>query len=183
MPQLEDMKASYEKHKNLKAAALELGIGWQNLYLKLRKAGVQITGDKSRYGSDKDRLAAFAESQFRRIVPFAVSQNDLQWQSRVDFLVGTYKVDIKAARAHRGSQKFSATRWMFSVKKQEFCADFIVCFALPDNYQHKIFLLPCELVSKYQTVSIPTAHDSKSKWLQYEVSEDGLRGFFEDLLA
>lgn len=50
---------AYEKHKNLKLAAEELGIKWQYLYVILRKEGVAVCGDKSRYGSDKDRLAEF----------------------------------------------------------------------------------------------------------------------------
>ena len=29
----------YEKHKNLKIAANELGVKWQSLYIRLKKAG------------------------------------------------------------------------------------------------------------------------------------------------
>lgn len=176
------IKASYAKHMNLKLAADELGMKWQNLYVKLRKLGVAVTGDKARYGSDKDRLAAFAELEFRRIVPFAQCQNEIKYQSKFDFLVGSEKIDIKAANLKQGCKKFAARRWAFSVKKQEFCADFIVCFAMHDS-GYRIFLIPGELVRNYQTISIAEDKASKGKWLQYEISQSELTEFFKELIA
>lgn len=172
---------AYQKHKNLKLAAQELGMKWQTLYVQLRQLGIPVTGDKARYGSDKDRLAAAAELEFKKLVPFAEDQNQITFQSKFDFLVGKEKVDIKASKEKQGCKRFSATRWSFSVKKQEFCADFIVCFAFTES-AYRIFLLPGELVRNYQTVSISTATDSKSKWLQYEVTPMELTQFFFDLM-
>lgn len=172
------IRAAYEKHKNLKLAAEELGIKWQSLYVELRKLGVAVTGDKFRYGSDKDRMAAQAELEFKRIVPFAEYQNSIKFQSKFDFLVGKERVDIKASKAHHGSKKFTAKRWAFSVKKQEFCADFIVCFAMSDE-NTRIFMIPGEIVRNYQTISIAENKNSKSKWLQYEISEQDLTEFFK----
>lgn len=171
---------AYEKHKNLKLAADELGMKWQSLYVELRKAGVAVTGDKARYGSDKDKLAATAELEFKRLVPFAQDQNSGKFQSKFDFLVGVEKVDIKASTAHQGSKQFKAKRWAFSVKKQEFCADFIVCFAMLD-VGYRIFLIPGECVRHYQTVSISSESNAKSKWLQYEVQQHELSEFFTQL--
>jgi hypothetical protein len=174
------IELAYNKHKNLKLAAEELGIKWQSLYIQLRKLGVAVTGDKARYGSDKDRLAAQAELEFKRLVPFAESQNSIKFQSKFDFLVGSEKVDIKASRQAQGCKRFKAKRWAFSVKKQEFCADFIVCFAMVD-IGYRIFLIPGECVRNYQTISISTSSCSKSKWLQYEVSADDISEFFKQL--
>ena len=67
---------AYRKHKNLKIAARELGMAWQALYVILRKAGEPVTGDKLRYGSDRDKLGALAEAEFKRLVPFAQDLND-----------------------------------------------------------------------------------------------------------
>jgi len=173
---------AYEKHKNLKLAADELGMKWQNLYVELRKAGVQVTGDKMRYGSDKDKLAARAEVEFLRLVPFAQDQNKCEFQSKFDFLVGNEKVDIKASNPRQGSKQFKATRWAFSVKKQEFCADFIVCFAMMDS-GYRLFLVPGEMVRNYQTISISTEKNTKSKWLQYEVQPHDLSEFFSQLIS
>lgn len=175
------IKAAYAKHMNLKLAADELGMKWQNLYVKLRKLGVSVTGDKARYGSDKDRLAAFAEMEFKRLVPFSVNQNEIIFQSKFDFMVGAEKVDIKAAKLAQGCKRFSAKRWAFSVKKQEFCADFIVCFAMTDE-AYRIFLIPGELVRNYQTISIAESEKSKSKWLQYEITQADLSEFFADIV-
>lgn len=175
------IKTVYEKHKNLKLAADELGIKWQTLYVQLRKAGVPVTGDKMRYGSDKDRIASMAELEFIKLVPFAKNQNEIKFQSKFDYLVGNEKVDIKASRPAQGSKNFKATRWAFSVKKQEFCADFIVCFAMCD-IGYRLFLIPGELVRNYMTISISTNNNSKSKWLQYEVVPDDLYDFFTELI-
>jgi len=173
-----DIAEVYNRHKNLKLAAAELGIKWQTLYLKLRELNIPVTGDKARYGSDKDRLAARAEMEFRRLVPFAVNQNEIKFQSKFDFLVGAEKIDIKASTLKPGSARFPALRWAFSVKKQEFCADFIVCFGMIED-SHKIFLIPGECVRNYQTISI--SQNGKSKWLQYEISPNELAEFFIDL--
>ena len=62
---------SYSRLKNLKLVGLELGIPWQTVYVHLRAAGVPVTGDKKRYGSDTDRLAAKAEALFAELVPAA----------------------------------------------------------------------------------------------------------------
>jgi hypothetical protein len=175
-----DIAEVYGRHKNLKLAADELGVKWQALYVQLRKTGVQVTGDKARYGSDKDRLAARAELEFKSLVPFAVNQNSIQFQSKFDFLVGSEKVDIKASGLNQGCKKFAAKRWAFSVKKQEFCADFIVCFAMQEP-DYRIFLIPGELVRNYQSISIPESKNSKSKWLQYEISKTDLTEFFTEI--
>lgn len=174
------IKEAYEKHKNLKLAAAELGMKWQSLYVQLRKAGIAVTGDKARYGSDKDRLAAQAELEFKRLVPFAKDQNIEKFQSKFDFLVGKEKVDIKASNEHQGSKQFKAKRWAFSVKKQEFCADFIVCFAM-NEFGYRVFLIPGECVRHYQTISISTEENSRSKWRQYEIEPCDLAEFFNSL--
>ena len=47
---------AYRKHMNLKLAAAELGVAWQSLYVRLKQLGEPVTGDKMRYGSDRDKL-------------------------------------------------------------------------------------------------------------------------------
>ncbi|CAL9963606.1 hypothetical protein VPHF99_0085 [Vibrio phage F99] len=42
------MKEVYDKHKNLKIAAEELGMVWQTLYWNLNKVRHPVTGDKER---------------------------------------------------------------------------------------------------------------------------------------
>ena len=175
---IESIKSAYEKHRNLKIAADELGIKWQRLYVMLRSAGIPVTGDKARYGSSKDRMAARAELEFSRLVPSAISQNAIKFQAEVDFLVGSEKVDVKASTLHRGSKNFAALRWAFSVKKQEFCADFIVCFAITEG-GYRILMIPGEVVRKYMTISV--SEKGKSKWLQYEVTQEELTQFFTEL--
>lgn len=173
---------AYAKHKNLKLAAQELGMVWQTLYVRLKKQGIPVTGDKSRYGSDKDRLAAFGEQEFIKLVPFAEDQNSKKFQSKFDYLACNQKIDIKTSSLKQGNPRFASRRWAFSVKKQEFCADFVVCFAITDeDKNYRVFLIPGELVRNYQTVSI--SENGKSKWLDYEVKPNELSDFFKEYLS
>lgn len=177
---MSDIAVVYNKHRNLKLAAAELGMKWQTLYVQLRKAGVPVTGDKLRYGSDSDRLAAIAELEFNKLVPFAENQNALKFQAKCDFLVGKEKVDVKCARLRRGCRRFPALRWAFCIKKQVVCADFMVCFAMLQEGGYRTLLIPGELIRNLSTISLP--QEGKSKWWQYEVAPSDIPEFFAALI-
>jgi len=49
---------AYEKHKNLKLAANDVGLPWQTVYVHLKRAGVPVVGDKLRF----EPGATFAET-------------------------------------------------------------------------------------------------------------------------
>lgn len=164
---------AYEKHKNLKLAAAELGIKWQTLYVRLRKAGISVTGDKLRYGSETDRLAAMTEHEFMRLVPKAESRNAKEWQAKVDFYVSGLGVDVKASRIGK------ANRWNFCVKKQEFTADFLVCFAY-EGTSYRVLLVPGEIARRYQTLHVRRAFTGK--WADYEIDPQDIASFFDDLI-
>ena len=157
---------AYEKHKNLKLAASEIGIKWQTLYCRLRKQGIQVCGDKTRYGTPKDQLATFAESGFKRLVPDAINMNSVEWQSKYDFSVNGYKIDIKSATQKRGLKRSNSMRWAFSIKKQSVICDFICCFCMNEKREiEKILLIPRELFEGMQTISVATSGNSKWKGL------------------
>ena len=174
---MNDIVEAYRKHKNLKLAADELGIKWQTLYCQLKKVGEPITGDKARYGSDRDRLAARAEKLFKDLVPFAVDQNAIEFQAKVDYVVCDQRVDVKASMLAKSCNRYESTRWAFSIKKQQFCADFVVCFAFyPDSDEYKTLLIPGEMIRHCQTVSISSR--GRSKWLQFLIDPLDLQEFF-----
>jgi hypothetical protein len=170
---------AYRQHQSLKVAAQHVGIPWQTVYVHLRKAGEPVIGDKLKYGSETDRLAAKAERLFLELVPFAVDQNSRQFQSKVDFLVGGLGVDVKAARLRPHSIKSS--RWMFSIKKQEAVADFFVCLGFDDKGTEveTLLLVPGEIARKHVTIS----HTSRrGKWSDYRIKPDELAPFFDQML-
>jgi hypothetical protein len=174
--------ASYEKHKNLKIVGSELNIPWQTVYVFLRNAGVPVTGDKLRYGSDSDRLAASAERSFLELVPRAVDQNRNKFQSKIDFTVNGYGVDVKAAnRKVIGKSKVGT--WPFSIKKQEIFADFFVCFAMDNDGKIKhTLLIPAELSKNYSTIRIGDGEKSiNGKWWDYLIDKDKISDFFDSL--
>lgn len=175
----QEITDAYARLKNLKLVGKELGIPWQTVYVKLREDRVSVVGDKHRYGSDKDRLAATAESEFQSIIPWAHNNNKDSFQPKVDFTVGTIGVDVKSSRLHKSNARYKSRRWSFSVKKQEMAADFIVCFAYSDDGASRILLIPCEIIRKYQTVSIGEKFDGM--WSEFEVSRNDLPVFFREV--
>ena len=178
--------AAYDKHKNLKLAAEELGIKWQKLYVNLRDYGHPVTGDKERYGSEVDKFACATEDLFKDLVPIAVNLNDTKFQAKMDFKVGSYSVDVKASTKKDGyknnPKKNPAFRWAFSCKVQEVHADFLVCFCFSgDDIQHqgkveKILLIPAEFFKNKQSLSVSC---TKSKWYEFEVTDKELTEFFQ----
>lgn len=171
---------AYRKHMNLKLAAAELGVAWQSLYVRLKNLGEPIIGDKMRYGSDRDRLAAMAEEKFLQLVPFAIDQNKISWQSKVDFSVLGHLVDVKSARPRQLNKRFEALSWSFSFKKQSMVCDFVCCFCLDEEkaIEH-VLLVPKEFFVGLQTVSV--SRNGGSKWLDYAIPQQNLAGFFSAL--
>ena len=168
---------AYEKHRNLKLAAGELGIPWQTLYVRLKQAGVKVVGDKLKYGSDRDRLGAKAEAAFHRLVPFAVNANAEKFQAKVDFHVGDVTVDVKSSRPRKLSKKYEAMSWSFSLKKQTLVCDFVCCFCFDSEGQIvHIILVPSEFFAGLQTISVSC--EGNSKWLDYKVEAHDLAEFF-----
>ena len=172
---------SYARLKNLKLVEEEIGIKWQTVYWHLKKAGVPVTGDKKLYGSTTDKLARKIELEFKRAVPFALDNNELKFQAKIDFTVGDYSIDVKAsiissAGIQESGKKYSS-RWGYCISKQKNTADFFVLYALNKDESIKyIFLIPKEIAITCTTISIPFS--MKSKWSEYEVSEKDLLDFF-----
>jgi len=168
---------AYEKHKNLKLAAADIGIKWQTLYSRLKNQGVNVVGDKLRYGSDRDKLSSFAETEFIRLVPSAVNMNSIKWQYKYDFEVNGYRVDVKSSMPRQLNKKYPSKSWSFSFKKQSLVCDFVCCFGIGENKEvQKIILVPSEFFKGLSTVSVSIT--GVSKWLDYEIGGYELEDFF-----
>jgi hypothetical protein len=172
---------AYQKHEQLFAAAEELKIPWQTLYSRLKKAGFSVTGNKSKWGSVKDRFAAQGEAEFKRLVPSAEDQNESQYQSKVDFFVYGIKVDVKSAKSKKSNSNYASKRWAFSLKKQIEEADFYVlfCYNEEGNFLQDCYLIPRDMIIGLQTISIPLS--SKSKWHCFRIDEETLSDFFLEM--
>ncbi len=177
---IETMKAAYDKHKNLKIAASEIGMKWQTLYWHLKRWNHPIVSDKSAYGSTKDKFAARAESDFREIVPTAIDMNKEAYQNKYDFKINGLKIDVKASNLNYGVKGSKCMRWAFSIKKQEMIADFVVGMAYKDNKLFKLFLFPSEKIRFRQTITINER--GSRKWSEFEISKSDLKEFFEDTI-
>jgi len=111
----------YSKTPNIKIVADKTGIKWQTVYWYLKKAGMEVKGDKSIYGSIKDKFAHNGEDYIQKILPSAINQNLFSFQPKVDFKIDDKSLEVK-------SSKFiiKDKRWTFSLKKQKKVADYFV---------------------------------------------------------
>lgn len=166
----------YRKHQHLKLAAEELGIPLPTLYWRLQKAGEPVIGNKSKYGSIKDKIGAYGESIFQKMIPHAKNQNKVAFQSKFDFLVNDHKVDVKSSMLRFSNKKAKTRRWAFSMKRQESTADYIICLGFDDNKSlTKILFIPGGIIRFYSTISLS---ESGGKWNDYTISEGDLIEFF-----
>ena len=168
---------SYSRIKNLKLVGIELGIPWQTVYVHLQRAGVSVAGDKLRYGSDTDRLAAAGEQLFRKLVPNEDNKNMEQFQAKVDFEVRGHLVDVKTSTLRSSNKACKKKRWAFCIKKQERIADFLVCFGLGNSHDLvATLLIPCEISRRYTTIGLGEA--LSGKWADYLIDPSDLCEFF-----
>lgn len=178
------LKTTYDKCKNLKIAATELNMKWQTLYYHLNLIGHPVTGDKERYGSPTDKLARKTEKLFNSILPEAEDLNNEKFQNDIDFKYKNISIDVKSSTKKDGyknnPRKNAAFRWAFSVAVQEKSADYLVCFCYAGHDcedsgdVEKILLIPSQFFKNKQSISVSC---SKSKWYDFEVSEQDLREF------
>lgn len=177
---------TYRELKNLKLVGDQLGIAWQRVYILLRRADEPVTGDKARYGSRGDRLAAKAERWFQDLVPSADDLNHEKFQAKIDFRVAGQGVDVKVASVR--PSKTGVRGWCWCLKKQERIADYFVCIALSDDGLGdelniaNILLIPGEAARHYQTLRASEYKGAlRGKWWDFLISADDLRSFFEEI--
>lgn len=180
MDMQQECVTAYRNHRNLKLAAVDVGIPWQKVYIHLVEAGEPVTGDKLKYGSDSDKLAAKGEQLFLSFVPLAFDANSQKYQSKIDFLVFGRGVDVKTSTLRTSNKACRLKRWAFSLKKQEATADFFVCFCMDSDGMElvKALLIPGEIARKYQTISLS---ESGGKWDDFIVDPAELQEFFSSL--
>lgn len=169
---------SYSRLKHLKLVGEEVGIPWQTVYVHLKKAGVKVTGDKARYGSATDRFAVKAEQEFKRLIPFAIDNNEAEFQSTIDFCVNGQSVDVKASRLKSDGRLY---RWSFCINKQRDIADFFVLYAYDNGGENiiNVFMIPGEIARAKTTISITST--LKSKWADYIISQPDMLEFFKEI--
>lgn len=169
----------YELTPNIKIVANITGIKWQTVYWYLKKANIEVKGDKSLYGSVQDKFAHKGEGYVQKILPSAINQNLKQFQPKIDFLVKGYGLEVKSSKLDTKSK-----RWSFSLKKQKKVADFFILLAFDKEGTDVIhhFMIPSEmLISTLQTISI-SENIENSKWSDFLVSKEEIIEFFEETI-
>lgn len=165
----------YGKLKNLKLVSEKLKFPLSTIYWNLKKAGIEVIGDKNIYGSSKDKLACRGEDYIEQLLPNADNQNKKFYQPKVDFIINEISLEIKSAR-QKG-------RWAFSLKKQRKLADFflLLAFDLQGREIKYHFLIPNKMIlSSLETLSIPI-NFKNSKWGAFLISKKQIKEFFSEI--
>jgi hypothetical protein len=166
----------YHQTPNIKIVADKTGIKWQTVYWYLKKAGLEVKGDKSIYGSIKDRFAHNGEKYIEKILPSAINQNLFSFQPKVDFKINNKGLEVKSSKFIMKDK-----RWTFSLKKQRKIADYFILLAFDSEGKEVIyhFMIPNELlINSLKTISI-AEYVNKSKWKDFLISKNDLIEFFE----
>lgn len=172
----------YSEDHNLKVVADKMDIPWQTIYWWLKKEGVSVSGNKSKYGGLKDKIGLIGENLFKESFPAAEDQNELSFQPEFDFLLGGLRLDVKTSfprdmKARTTGVKY---RWGFNTRRQQE-VDFIICYCLNGDVdswelQH-ILLIPNEFLQGIQTISVSCEQRTRSKWMDMKVRNEELVEF------
>ena len=180
---VDKMISLYSEDQNLKIVASKLDIPWQTVYWWLKKEGISVTGNKSKYGCLKDRIGVIGENMFKEVFPDAVDQNKLSFQPEFDFLLKDFKLDVKTSFPRDMKCRNSSGvkyRWGFNTRRQQE-ADFIIGYCLTGNVDdwklEHIMLIPNEFLQEIQTISISCDQRTRSKWMDFKVEEHELIEF------
>lgn len=172
----------YQEKNLITQVATETGIAWHQVYSHLRKAGAISIETRMVAGSSTERMGAFYENEFRKLVPSAVSQNDFEHQAEVDFVVGKFKVEVKSSSLYRHAG--GTEHWKFRVfsrRTRSRASDFYVCFGRLDDKDmnnYAVYLFPAEILT---TGNVTVRPDGKNYWSQFRIKPSDLRPFFDGL--
>lgn len=173
----------YRRGNDINAVALETGLPWHIAYVHLKNAGVLNIETRMVNGGANDRMGAFYESEFQRLVPAAKCRNDFRRQANYDFTVGGLKIEVKSSSLYTAPS--GRKHWKFQVmtRKQRLrTADFYVGFGRNRNDDFKdysIFLYPAEVL---RGGNVNVGADGSGEWARYRVSPPHLTEFFDFLL-
>lgn len=173
----------YKQKLLIHEVAKEMDMPWHVVYRHLKKSGVLDIETRMVSGSVTDRMGAFYENEFRRLVPLAECQNDKRKQFEIDFTVGNAKIDVKSSTLHeRGKGR---PYWKFEVGKRqsrERVADYYVCFGKnpgEDPRDYVIFCFPFELLRGLSVSVVPS--NPKNEWMPYKISPENLTAMFAEI--
>lgn len=172
----------YSRTQDVGAVARETNLLWHIAYIHLKKAKVLNVETRIVSGSPNDRMGAWYEREFARIVPSARSANDRKPQNSFDYLVGEAKVEIKSSSLYEYEK--DAPHWKFCVYSRRTkirTADYYVCFGRQDKTdlnRYIIFLFPAEVLT---TGNVTVRLDGRNNWSQFQIEPDDLQAFFDTL--
>lgn len=172
----------YARNQSINEVVAETGLPWHVAYIYLKKAKALNIETRLVSGSANDRMGAWYESEFRRLVPSARSQNDVKAQNSIDYLVGAAKIEIKSSSlyTHGGGTQ----HWKFRVfcsKTRTRNADYYVCFGRLDAENLKnyaLFIFPAELLTGG---NVTVRLDGNNYWSQFKIEPDDVQAFFDTL--
>lgn len=172
----------YKEKGLINQVSVETGTAWHQVYVHLKKAGAISIETRMVAGCETDRMGAYYENEFRKLVPSAVSQNDREYNAEIDFIVKNFKIEVKSSSlySHAGGTKHWKFR-VFSRRTRTRVSDFYVCFGrldAEDMGNYAVYLFPAEILT---TGNVTVRPDGKNYWSQFQIEPTELRPFFDSL--
>lgn len=170
----------YKQKLLIHDVAADTGLPWHVVYRHLKKAGALDIQARMVVGSNTDRMGAFYENEFQKLVPEAKCQNDKKRKYLFDFLVGDAKVEIKSSSLY--CDPSGRKHWKFQVmtrRTKTRNADYYVCFGRNDNENPDNYTIFCFPVEFLRGGNVNVSLDARNEWAKFKIEPEYLSGFFE----
>jgi len=144
-----DLAAMYAETPSVVEIARRIGSTPGAVGYHLYKAGVTLTGDKLRYGCERDKQARKAELFVLSQLNGAVDHNAAQFQPKTDVTYRGFRIEVKSSvLQHRRGQLILS----FMVEKQPHIVDLFVCvgyFNSNDDVPLTVYVIPGHLAPRW----------------------------------
>lgn len=181
--------ASYREHGCFKRACFDAKMTALVGYKILKMNKVLNVTDSSKMGSAGSKMGAMYEKEFMRLVPKALPINDLKLNNpKFDFVINDFTVDVKASSLSlRKDKAREYKQWHCKMSRGrgnlEKGADFYAFFCVHDDKKtYDLYLVPSELVTGTQGISINENTRETSHWADFRIEPNELAQYFDDLV-
>lgn len=175
---VESVVDSYKRLGSISLVVQETGCPPYVVYKWLKLKKMLKNNDGLKYGTAASKKGVQAETEFQRLVPFAMNANETMQNNcpSYDFEVNGVTVDVKLSSRRRGG-----TYGFKTSKGKHFSCDFYVLFCLSgesfsDGY--RTLIIPGEIADTAGEISI----SENSKYWDFEIRANDIAGFFSDFM-
>lgn len=176
---IEEVLDSYQRLGSIPAVTQQTGCPPYIVFKWLKFRKMLKPTDGMKYGSASSKKGFEAETEFKKLVPFAMNANENLQNNcpSYDFDINGTTVDVKLSGIRKGGKYEFKTSG-----RKHFSCDFYVVFCLTGESiteGYRLLVIPAEIADTVGAISIA----EKSKYWDFEIAPAELAEFFSDYLA